>query len=157
MDLATLLKSAGGGPVEHAGRTVQASLTIPVATGDTLCVEFNNWAKSPLQGLAVKCNGCSILVAGKKEKYFGLWMDTSPRTVELLVATAREGAGVVLKNQWKLGRDGLILMGLGNAGMEVRKLGAAKWTVHCNDGTPGLDFADLVFTLDVVKNRNGQE
>jgi hypothetical protein len=134
-----------GAPIQHEGRELHTSLTLQVASGDTIAITFLHTTDRPVQGIGIKCEKCEVSIAGTTSRSIGLWTDTAPRDVTIKVGKAKAGARLVLVNQWRDEKYGSTMYRLNNAAMEIVQQPDGSILARCSDGWGEPNFNDLVF------------
>lgn len=148
-------EAANGGPIQHEGRELQKSFSLPVKKGDSFELRFLRAAERPVQGLGLKCEGCKLMIADTVAASIALWTDTAPESVSIQVVKAKPGARVIIFNQWRDEKYGSTMYHLNNAAMEIVPQPDGWITLRCSDGWGDPDFNDLIAALR-LKPRQAQ-
>jgi len=107
MSLMEQFIAARGGPILHEGRELCWTFSLPVGTGDTVRVRFRDFVRDPVQGLAVDCDGCGVIIAGSAAEKFQIWTDNAPESFDIKVRRANPGARLNFLNVWATHRTAL--------------------------------------------------
>jgi hypothetical protein len=149
MTLADRFASAQGNHLEVDGCTLYWTFYIPVSTGDSFEFRFRDFARSPVQGLAIDCDLCQGEIAGQKARSFQLWTDTAPERVSLRIHRAKSGARLSIFNVWGDESHSPMLYRLNDAAIYVDGAFPGPVVLRCSDGYGNLDLSDLV--VEIVK------
>jgi hypothetical protein len=145
--LADLFDSANGRPICWHGRTLIPKYSVPVDSGDAFRMRFLGSVPSPVQGMGLHAENCSIRVASVVAKDIALWRDTAPDVVEFSIVRVKKGARVILTNQWRDEKYGSTMYRLNNAAIEVVPQDDGSVILRCSDGWGEPDFESLVVQL----------
>ena len=144
-----LFATSKGQPVVYNGRTIQMVDCLTVADGQLLKVKFESINAVWRQGIRLDIEG-SFEVSGEiVKKAVLLWQDTAPPEVILKVQTKKGECWV--KNVWDVG-NGLTESWHNGAAMIVEELPNGR-RYRCNDGRADDDFDDLIFSLELVREK----
>jgi hypothetical protein len=146
-------EAARGNTIHYRGRELRTKYVVAVNRGDTLLIEFLRASDRPVQGLGITCENCQVSIAGAVSKHFGLWLDTAPREVLLIVKNAKGNARLEFFNQWRDEKYGTTLYMLNNAAIDVSEEPDGSVTLRCSDGWTEPDFDNLVVRLSHKKSR----
>jgi hypothetical protein len=140
----------GGNPIAFTDRVLHWTYYIPVASGTVVEIRFRDFARVPVQGLAIDCDDCVAEVVGTRSRKFQLWTDSAPERILMKVIEARPGARLAIFNTWTDAEHVTTLYRLNNAAILPSINADGSVTLGCSDGVGPPEFSDLVVDLRLV-------
>lgn len=107
-------------------------------------VTFIRPRSTPVQGLALACEGGLLEYGGRRDAQMVLWSDESPGPVRVSVAPVWPLPvwGLSVWNVWRA-VDGRPVAWKDGGALQVAEVAARTWCLHGRCGTGGASFADV--------------
>lgn len=145
--LSTIFQKSKGASINLNGRLVQPMYEVMIDGGrHAFLIKRLTAIDSPVQGLRIKVDKGDIEVEDQCHSEIILWADTSPDTVQIIVAP-KAACKMKIWNVWRVGDSAQAWVG--NAGIHVRRESSVV-TLECSDGSGEVDFSNLVIQIENI-------
>lgn len=162
----TLFEESKGKPIIYKGRELHLAHYLPVDQRDSIRVTRESTSSELRQGIGLAVDGV-FEVAGKHvNTELVLWEDSAPAdlNIRILLRSGRQrrsrrrpAPGLLrVTNVWDTG-IGVAQAWHNGAAMIVEELSSGAYRYRCNDAHPDEDFDDIVFRIERIRDRDGDE